>query len=379
MMWLATTGVMAANSPSAPAGDNLLARKVGESFKLGGAELVLKVVAVLPVVKNEFNEPYHWSAFGDENLQQLRQQEKLDDVVAAGKSEFEKQVLLLEWTFKRFKLFGPPGPNSPLDALGILKAIDAGKSLNCSYFATVLNAALSSMGYVVRPIGLKGARSDGNGTGHVVVEVWSNQYRKWILLDPTLNLYFTRDGTPLHAFEVRQEWFYNQGKALTIVIGHGGQTHAVSDMPIKRGTHPGFGTLTVNSNSLGKFLYVSYHAVGGYSGALPMDMFIVKDQLAEGVPYHFYDNPKDPATEAYWPMHQAELKLTAGAGQAVAVKAGTWTPDFDKFRSRVDGGSWTDGAPVEWKLHRDENTLEIFSLNKFGVEGAVSKVVFEMR
>jgi hypothetical protein len=109
-------------------------------------------------------------------------------------------------------------------------------------------------------------------------------------------------------------------------------------------------------------------------------MFITKDKLCEGVPYHTRTCPKDPATEPYWPMQQAALTLTPGAGTAIAVKADTMTPDFDKFRHRVDGGAWTDGPPPEeWKLHKGENTLEVQAINKFGVEGSVSKVALEMK
>jgi hypothetical protein len=378
-LW-AVTAVAALASTSPAAGANLAAKKAGDVVKLAGGEAVVTAMDVLPLVRNEFSDRFKFDCFGAESLKALRKQEKLEAVAAPGKTEFEKQVLLMDWAHRRVRHFGGPPQNAPNDALGILKGVDADQTFNCGYIAEVLREALMSMGYVCRSIALKGAHGDGNGDEHSVVETWSNQYRKWVIMDPTLNMYFLKGSTPLNAFELRQEWFYDKGKELTIVSGKEGQKHKPSEMPIKRETHRGFGTLELNANSLGKFLYVGYVPVTIDGQSDYGQMFITRDKLCEGVPYHTRICPKDPATEPYWPMQQAALTLTPGAEAAIAVKAEAMTPDFDKFRHRVDGGAWTDGPPpAEWKLHKGENTLEVQSVNKFGVEGAVSKAAFDMK
>ena len=378
----AMTAVAAAPAPTSPAaGADLTTKKAGDTVKLAGGEAVVRAMDVLPLVRNEFSDRFKFDCFGEKSLQTLRKQEKLDEVAAPGKTEFEKQVLLMDWAHKRIKHFGPPPENAPEDALGILKGVDANQTFNCGYIAEVLREALMSMGYVSRQIGLKGAHGDGNGDEHSVVEVWSNQYRKWVVMDPTLNMYFLKGKTPLDAFELRQEWFYmDKGKGLTIVIGKGAEKHTTANMPIRRETHAGFGTLKLNANSLGKFLYVAYVPASVDGKPDYGRMFITKDKLCEGVPYHTRTCPKYPATEPYWPMQQAALTLAPGAGAAIAVKAETMTPDFEKFRHRLDGGAWMDGPPPgEWKLHAGENTLEVQAVNKFGVEGAVSKAALEMK
>jgi hypothetical protein len=364
----------------AAAGDNLTAKKAGDTVKLAGGEAIVTAMDVLPLVRNEFSDRFKFDCFAEESLKTLRKQEKLDEVAAPGKTEFEKQVLLLDWAHKRIRHFGAPPENAPGDALGILKGADAGQTFNCGYYAEVLRAALLSMGYISRAICLKGARSDGNGSEHSVVEVWSNQHRKWVVMDPTLDMYFLKGETPLNAFELRQEWFYkDKGKELTIVVGKGAEKHTTADMPIKRETHAGFGTLELNENSLGKFLYIGYVPVTIDGKSDYGKMFITRDNLCAGVPYHTRTCPRDPATEPYWPMQQAALTLTPGAGTAITVKADTMTPDFDRFRHRLDGGTWMDGPPAEeWKLHKGGNTLEVQAVNKFGVEGAVSKVALEV-
>ncbi len=378
----AMTAVAADAAPTSPVtGDDLTTKKVGDIVNLAGEDAVVRAMDVLPLVRNQFSDRFKFDCFGEQSLKTLRKQEKLDEAAAPGKTEFEKQVLLMDWAHKRIKHFGAPPENAPSDALGILKGADANQTFNCGFYAEVLRAGLLSMGFVARDIGLKGARDDGNGSEHSVVEVWSNQYRKWVVLDPTLNMCFLKGETPLNAFELRQEWFYkDKGKDLVIVVGREGRRFTTADMPIRRETHAGFGTLTLNENSLGKFLYVDYIPAAIDGTPDYARMFITKDKLCEGVDYHTRTCPKEPATEPYWPMQQAALTLAPGAGAVISVKADTMTPDFDRFRHRVDGGAWTDGPPPgEWKLHKGENTLEVQAVNKFGVAGAVSKAALELK
>ena len=47
--------------------------------------------------------------------------------------------------------------------------------------------------------------NEGN-IGHSVVEVWSHQFHKWVLLDPDLNVHYQRGGVPLSALEIHRAW-----------------------------------------------------------------------------------------------------------------------------------------------------------------------------
>ncbi|MBN2584213.1 MAG: right-handed parallel beta-helix repeat-containing protein [Planctomycetes bacterium] len=377
-----SAGAGAGQTPvNPPSGKTLTALKPGDMVKLAGGEVVVRAFDVLPVIRDQFSERFTFDCFGEKSFEQLRKQEKLDDVVAPGQTEFARQVLLLDWAYRRIKHFGPPPKGVSRDGLSILKGVDAGQAFNCGYYAELLREALLSMGYVSRMIALKGAKSDGNGSEHDIVEVWSNQYRKWVVMDPTVNVCFLKGEMPLNAFEVRREWFYgDKGKSLIIVVGKEAEKHTTPDMPINRGTHAGFGTLTLNDRSLGKFLYVAYIPASNDGKRNYGTMFITKDGLCEGVTYHERICPQDPSAEPYWPMQQAALTLTPSAGTTILVKADTMTPDFAMFRHRIDGGVWVDGPPpAEWNLHKGGNTLEVRAVNRFGVEGAVSTVALQMK
>src|SRR5437870_3726246 len=76
--------------------------KEGDQFEIGGKRAVLSKVDSLPIVDNEFSKRFHWDSFDNPKLKELREKYHLDEVVAAGKNEFEKQLLLLDWVNPRF-------------------------------------------------------------------------------------------------------------------------------------------------------------------------------------------------------------------------------------------------------------------------------------
>ena len=359
-------------------------RHAGEVVKLFRRAATVKVMDVTPCEKIQFTDLFKFDCYGDEALAQLRSQEKLDDVIAKGKTEFARQVLLMDWAHRRIKLFGQPTKPEAKKPLDILKAVDEGHAFNCGYYARLLREALRSVGYVARSVGLKGSKSDGNGTEHAIVEVWSNQAGKWFVLDPTLNVYFVK-GVPLNAWEIRKEWFYNGGNdpRMRIVVGTDAKTYTKADLPIERGTHKGFGTLKLSAESLGKFLYLAYMPTKPDGSLDYAAMFITKDKLCEGVPYHTRKNPADPALEPYWPMQQAAVHFERRGGINLEFFLKTLTPDFETFRYRIDGKAWTDcgegtnEAPNAWRLHEGTNSLEVVAVNKFGIEGRPSRIVLE--
>jgi hypothetical protein len=163
------------------------------------------------------------------------------------------------------------------------------------------------------------------------------------------------------------------------VLNAGKKKYQRKDLPIALGTFKNFGPLTVNPDSIGKFLIVMYIPATRDGGKDFGAMFVVKDKLADGVEAPTRKDPTDPAKEAYWPMDQAALKLTPVAKGVLKVEAETSTPDFAKYRRRVDGDAWADGLPASWTLHAGSNSLEVAAVNKFGVQGEASRVVLDVK
>jgi len=355
----------------------------GQSVQIGNRTATLSKFRTLPYITNEFTARFRYDRFENPKLEELRKQYSLDEVVQAGRDEFEKQVLLNDWTHRQFKKFGHPSTNCN-GGLEILHAISAGETFFCSQYAQVLVSSAASLGWVDRPLALrrhKGVNANGGSTEHTATEIWSNQHGKWVMLDPTSNMYLEKQGVPLSAREIRQEWFYREGKDLTFVIGKERKRYVKANLPIRLEYFPGFGNLTVDPDELDKY---------GFTGYVPntdlMDsgfdygkMFIFKDQLCDGTKWHIRPLPAHPETECDFPIGQAHLSL-AQVADGIKVRLQTLTPNFDRFEARLDGGAWKScREEFDWKLHSGRNDLETRTINKFGVSGPISTAQIQVR
>ncbi len=224
--------------------------KQGTAFTLAGQKALLTQLDTLPFVESEYTKRFRFDCFDNPKLQELRARYKLDQVVASGKDEFDRQVLLMDWAHQQFTRFGRP--TAPVKgALEILRGIQEGKPFFCTQYAELLVSAAASLGWVDRVLALRRHQgvAQGGSSEHSTTEIWSNQYRKWVMLDPTSNMYLEKDGVPLNAYEIRQEWFYHAGKDLLFVIGKDRKKYRKSDLPIFLKRFPGFGDLAISPES----------------------------------------------------------------------------------------------------------------------------------
>ncbi len=344
--------------------------------EIKGGTATLTKLDTLPFVENDYSKRFKFDSSGNPKLKDLRDRYQLDEVIAPGKDEFDRQILLMDWTHRQFKKFGRPS-TSAKGAIEILKAIDEGHSFFCAQYAEVLVSSAASLGWVDRPLALRrhqGVAKVGGSTEHSVTEIWSNQYRKWVMLDPTSNMYLEKDGLPLNAWEIRQEWFYRDGKDHVFVVGKERRKYRKPELPVVPGTFEGFGDLSIQPDELDKY---------GFTGYIPntdlMDagydygkMFIVKDALCDGTQWHVRALPANPATDPYFPIGQAAVSLAAAGGK-LNVELKTLTPNFKTFEIRTGDGEWKPAAAsFEWNVHAGTNRLEARTVNAFGVAGPVS-------
>jgi hypothetical protein len=357
--------------------------KEGAAIDLAGRTATLRKLETLPYVESEYTKRFKFDSFDNPRLKTIRENYYLDEVTVPGRDEFERQVLLMDWTHKQFKKFGRPSTNCH-GALQILNAIDEGHTFYCAHYAEVLVSAAASLGWVDRSLALRrhqGANKVGGSTEHSVTEIWSNQHRKWVMLDPTSNMYLEKEGVPLNAFELRQEWFYRGGTNLVFVVGKERKKYRKSDLPIFLGRFTGFGDLTVEPDEPDKYGFIGYIPNtdlmdAGYDYA---KMFITKDALCDGTKWHVRTLPANPATDPYFPIGQAALSLRVQDGK-LHVALRTLTPNFKRYEVQIDRGGWKPSdKEFEWSVRPGSNRLEARTVNLFGVQGPTSTAELDVK
>ena len=195
--------------------------------------------------------PFRYEPFTQPKLKELRARYRLDDVVNGAKTDLDIISRLAAWSVRQWKWadwhldeFYPAW-----DALEILKKGPDGKPVGgfCQQYDVVFLQACESFGFVGREISISaGTLGRPTLTGHEPVEIWSNQFRKWIWIDGT-SAYYAEDiatGVPLSLWEVRQ-------RQLRVLSRPEGGAHSYCEYRGHRSTHGAGWMLTCRSRNCG--------------------------------------------------------------------------------------------------------------------------------
>lgn len=143
-----------------------------------------------------------------------------DTVFHDEQDEFRRILLLRSWISGIIKIsdFEPEYPGQEY-ADRILEAALKGQGFHCGHYMIVQNAVMNAYGYVTRCIGAGAGIKNGKDGHHGANEIWSNTFNKWFLSDAKYNHHFEKNGIPLSALEVREEYLKNKGKDVQMVKG----------------------------------------------------------------------------------------------------------------------------------------------------------------
>jgi hypothetical protein len=349
-------------------------------FSLGDKTASITKVSTLPYVDSEYSRLFKFDSAENPKLSELRDRYQLRELISAATNEFDQQILLVDWVHHRFKKFGQPTKQTR-GALDILTGIDSGETFFCTQYAQLMASASASLGWIDRVLALRRHQDNRPGSSeHSTTEIWSNQHRKWIMLDPTSNMYLEANNVPLNAYEIRHEWFYENGTNLTFVIGKDKKRYRKSDLPIFLKKFPGFGDLTIDPHELDKYGFIGYIPNTDLmdSGFDYSRMFITKDQLCDGTQWHKRKLPANPATDPYFPINQAALTLSA-RGDSLTIQAKTLTPNFKQFEYALNDSNWkTIPETFTIKPRPGPSKLQVRSLNQFDLPGPATLIEFSV-
>ncbi|MFD2514627.1 transglutaminase family protein [Pontibacter locisalis] len=138
-------------------------------------------------------------------LQTLRSQYNLDAVVAGAANDTEKALSMVNWVHKQWKHNGMNEPSQP-DALTILAEAKEGQQFRCVEYGIVTTAALNAIGLPARTMGLKMKEVETIefGAGHVLLEVYLPDLKKWVMLDGQFDVMPVLNNVPLNAVELQK-------------------------------------------------------------------------------------------------------------------------------------------------------------------------------
>jgi hypothetical protein len=150
--------------------------------------------AQVPFVYESPDAPY---------LRELVQTYALRDVIAGAVDEYDAMLRLGGWLGRQFDHGGDrlKGSQDRITPVEVIRTGQNGRKFWCEVAARLTVHAASALGWQAR---LVSASRDGYAWEHAVADVWSNQYRKWFVLDTDFNVVYEVHGVPQSAFELCQ-------------------------------------------------------------------------------------------------------------------------------------------------------------------------------
>ena len=308
---------------------------------------------------------------------------QLDTIFHGECDEFKRILLLRHWIKSVIPIndHGYPYPGGGY-AERILDAALDGQGYHCGHFMTVQNAIMNAYGYVTRCLGagpgVKG--QDGPDGHHGINEIWLNQFNKWVLSDAKYNHHFEKNGIPLSALEIRDEYLKN--KAADIVLVKGPNRKVIDfDDEMNRSKEQFAQTYT----------WITWKGNGDYFSAWPDhtvivvmvedDFFTENIWIRDGEPCRFYSHLegitliKDRELIEWTPNTIATEVTIDGTG--ATIKLTSDTPNLKEYQiKKSPPGTWeTVDEIFNLDLQEKKYELTFRTVNLASVTGPEHKVV----
>jgi hypothetical protein len=352
-----------------------------------------KPVSMLPANNLPFVENTAFTSFEDlssPKFKALQEKYQLDTVFHGEEDEFKRMLLLRDWirTVVQISDFEESYPGDEF-AEGILDAALAGHGFHCGHYMIVQNAVMNSFGYVTRCLGAGPGVKGGPDGHHGINEIWSNQFEKWFLSDAKYNHHFEKNGIPLSALEVRDEYLRNKAADVVLVKG-------VDRTPILNdGVLNSKGQMvTVSKERFAQtYTWIEWESVNNRFIAWPEnssalaklnmyadDYFKSNTWIWDGKPHWSYGTENMILVEnrnaLYWTPNtiMAEVEIDV---ETASVSLNSNTPNLKGYQMKgSQEGDWTDVSnPVKVALKNGSNDIQFRTMNLAGVGGVPYKII----
>ena len=323
-------------------------------------------------------------------FRELREKYQLDTIFHDETGELKRILLLRDWIRKVVPISDfedtYPGEGYPQ---GILDAALKGHGFHCGHYMIVQNAVMNAYGYVTRCLGAGPGVKGGPDGHHGINEIWLNTYHKWFLSDAKYNHHFEKDGIPLSALEIRDEYLKNRmadvkllkGAARTPiefdgVVNKNGDTVKVSKAYFAR-------TYTWIEWEKSNNRFMLWPAFDSKLNMYQDDYFRNHTWIWDGKPHWAYNKPEymvrvNARKAIEWTPNTVSSKVTL-AGNKAHIELTSNTPNLKTYQLKVmPDGKWEDIAnTIDRELKSDTNEMIFRVMNAAGVTGPEHKIILE--
>lgn len=311
---------------------------------------------------------------GAPHLTELAEGRHLKEMVAkAGGDEYLQMLTLFRWLGTRWDhgVDTVPGSQMCCSPLAIVAAGESGAKFWCEVSARVTADAATALGWPTRVVT---ASRDGYIWEHALAEVWSNRFAKWFVVDTNYNLIYEAGGVPLSAYEICHQGPALQRAGLLTVRRIAPQKPSlrkdVDLVKYYRYVHidlrNDWCTRPLHPGSPAGGDRASWWTARADLGPVITSKIRVDDQKVFDWPVNVVE------------IHAASLRKEAGGGYGLDVELAGYSPYFDHFETRMDGGRWVASAGYRrhFTVRAGQHAVEARVVTASGAAGPVSSVRF---
>ncbi len=339
---------------------------------------------------------FHHESSEEPRIDQLLREFDFSSQVSAGLTEFQEMALLKNWVYSHIPYDLNYADSELRDSIRVLRRAARGEAFICTTISTVFLQTAVSLGWTPRQIILR----KPTGEEHAGNDIWSNQYRKWVYIDPTWNIHLERHGVPLSISEIRREWLKNNGRDIVYVFGAGKneRRYTPADMPVRRNDSKVWSLIPLDrrwlaySNEiavLGRNDFFSCCGANGSNAWDPMYVMITRRSWKDRFRSFFSKSSGYASSALFYDLNRVDIRIEVkddakkGRGRkTVEVKldafgGNSYTPNFMEYLVTLNGSDWkVTGDRFTWDLEKGENVVRARVMNRFGVVGPVAEKRF---
>jgi hypothetical protein len=308
------------------------------------------------------------------------------DTIFHGETDELKRILLLRHWIKSviaINDFGDPYPGEGY-AEGILDAALKGQGFHCGHYMIVQNAVMNAFGYVTRTLGAGPGVKGGPDGHHGINEIWLNSCNKWFLSDAKYDHHFEKNGIPLSALEIRDEYLKNKAADIFKVKGPG---RVPFDIDAETGIN--------KERNAQTYTWIEWHGYNNMFTVWPdyTDLLLMfEDEFSRnntwiwgGKPHWAYAKPEflkwiKDRDELYWTPNTIKSVVEI-EGQVAHIELTSETPNLKEYRMKKSPDEeWVAvDRKFDLKLEKNGYDLVFIAVNLAGVSGPEHRISIESK